>query len=311
MDDFYQKGASCNMEELFLEKESSKNLTLHNIKKASSFKFGVFRSNFRGRGMEFFESRAYVPQDEIRHMDWKVSARLNTPFTKVFVEERQRPIFLLIDQTSSMCFGTKNQFKSVLAAKIASFLGSLAINGFDKLNALIMTDEAIFKCKEVQNNKSLSTFFNTLISKNQELLKKQNLEISAFTENLWQESLFYLQKHLKSGSSLFIISDFYNWSEKLSDLTFYLSRKANTYAICLTDNLEENLPKMPTFKISYDKNEIIINSLDKETKNYWENKFKNDQKTINNIFANLNIPLISIKTNDDHRNILIKKLGLR
>src|SRR5437762_2100338 len=125
-------GVYCTLPELF---EDARRVvgTLHLRRKSRTLHSGAKRSSIRGRGMEFFESRPYVTPDEMRSIDWKVSARLNSLFTKVFVEEKDRPIILALDFRSHIYFGTKNYFKSVLAAKIAARLAQAAINGQDSV----------------------------------------------------------------------------------------------------------------------------------------------------------------------------------
>ncbi|MDH5485082.1 MAG: DUF58 domain-containing protein, partial [Gammaproteobacteria bacterium] len=102
---------------------------------------GSFLSAFKGRGMEFDESRPYQPGDDIRALDWKVIARTSKPFTKVFREERERPVLLMVDYRRPMFFGTRNAFKSVLAAKAAALLAWSCAQHGDRLGGLIFSEQ--------------------------------------------------------------------------------------------------------------------------------------------------------------------------
>jgi Uncharacterized conserved protein (some members contain a von Willebrand factor type A (vWA) domain) len=106
------------------------------IKKATSAISGLHDSRFRGRGMDYLESRAYQAGDDIRNMDWRVTARTGIAHTKLFQEERERPIYLLVDNNPSMRFATRGQFKSVIAAQIAAALGWSAVQQGDRVGVM-------------------------------------------------------------------------------------------------------------------------------------------------------------------------------
>ena len=101
--------------------------------RVSTHMWGANRSVFHGRGMEYAESRAYQPGDDIRTIDWRLTARSNEVHTKLFHEERERPVYLLLDLRAMMQFGTKNRFKAHLAAEIAAMLAWVGIDGGDRV----------------------------------------------------------------------------------------------------------------------------------------------------------------------------------
>jgi len=101
---------------------------------------GAYMSAFKGRGMEFDESRIYQAGDDIRNMDWRVTARTNTPHTKVFREERERPVLLWLDLSASMMFATRKKFKSVIACEIASLIAWSAAKNNDRIGGLIFSE---------------------------------------------------------------------------------------------------------------------------------------------------------------------------
>ena len=109
-------------------------------KRASSLMAGTQRSPFKGRGINFEEVRRYQPGDEIRHMDWRVTARTGEPHLKLFQEERERPVIFVVDFTASMFFGTRVAFKSVIAARVATLLAWAALARGDRVGSLIFSE---------------------------------------------------------------------------------------------------------------------------------------------------------------------------
>ena len=115
-------GIVTELSRLLRSRHWAQNLTLFSPQAARNMLLGNVRSRFRGRGMEFEEVRRYQPGDDIRTIDWKVSARTQSTYTKLFCEERERPCHIIVDQRSSLFFGSNRQFKSVLAAELATCL---------------------------------------------------------------------------------------------------------------------------------------------------------------------------------------------
>ena len=102
---------------------------------------GQYQSVFKGQGMDFDDIREYQPGDEVRHIDWNVTARYNTPFIKVFEEEREMTVMMLIDVSASGNFGTNKQFKRELSTEIAAILAFSAIKNNDKVGVIFFTDK--------------------------------------------------------------------------------------------------------------------------------------------------------------------------
>ena len=115
---------------------------------------GQYSSVFKGRGMEFAEVREYMQGDDVRTIDWNVTARYGKPFVKKLTEEREQTVILLVDASASQKFGTKNKFKSELAAEFASVLAFSAIKNNDRVGMIIFTDkiEKIIRPKKGRNH---------------------------------------------------------------------------------------------------------------------------------------------------------------
>lgn len=137
----HESGIQASLRELIALREQARRLDLAPRGRVLATRTGGHLSRFRGRGMEFDESRVYQPGDDPRNMDWRVTARAGTPHVKLFREERERPVWLLVDQGASMRFGTRVAFKSVIAARVAALLGWSAVDRMDRVGGLVF-DEA-------------------------------------------------------------------------------------------------------------------------------------------------------------------------
>ncbi|MGQ9658771.1 MAG: DUF58 domain-containing protein [Thermochromatium sp.] len=141
LNDRTQAGVCAELKELIALRAQARRLDLAPRGRVLATRSGGHLSRFRGRGMEFDESRVYLPGDDPRHMDWRVTARAGRPHVKLFREERERPVWLLVDQGPAMRFGTRVAFKSVVAAQIAALLGWAAVDRGDRVGGLVF-DEA-------------------------------------------------------------------------------------------------------------------------------------------------------------------------
>ncbi len=126
-------GIQLEVQELIRLRAAARGLELGARRRALSAQAGGYLSAYRGRGLEFDEVRAYQDSDDARSIDWRVTARRGTPHTKLFREERERPVLLLPDLHPGMYFGSRRQFKSVLAGRLAALLGWAAVRAGDRV----------------------------------------------------------------------------------------------------------------------------------------------------------------------------------
>src|SRR5690554_1851036 len=136
------RGARCDVADLLRLRFAARDLKLSARRPARSLLTGGERTRMRGRGIDFEEVRLYQPGDDIRSIDWRVTARTQVPHTKVFREERERPVFMVADQRSPMFFGTRHCFKSVLGAYISAVLAWAALYNSDRVGGLVFGDQA-------------------------------------------------------------------------------------------------------------------------------------------------------------------------
>ena len=196
---------------------------------------GEYHSAFKGQGMTFSEVREYYPGDDIRMIDWNVTARNNAPYVKIFEEERELTVYILVDISSSGSFGTIDQLKSEMAAEIAAVLGFSAIKNQDKVGLILFSSE-VEKFIAPQKNKShiLRLIREVLFYKSQ----KKGTSI--------QSALDYLMNVSKRKSVVFLISDFLD-SKYWKSLKL-VNKKHDLIGIRISDPAEQSIPNIGLFK---------------------------------------------------------------
>lgn len=190
---------------------------------------GQYQSVFKGRGMEFEEVREYQPGDEIRSIDWNVTARMGHPFIKKFTEERELTVMLLLDLSGSSYFGTTNKLKKQIAAQVCSVLAFSAIRNNDKAGLIIFTDKVE---KFVPPKKGISHVLRIVREALYFNPQGKNTDIPAALE--------YLNKVTKRGTVTFVVSDFYarDFEKPLS----VANKRHDVVALTITDPKELDLP---------------------------------------------------------------------
>ena len=190
---------------------------------------GEYVSAFKGRGMEFSEVREYQPGDDVRLIDWNVTARMNQPFIKEFIEERELTLMLLVDVSSSGSFGSDQKFKNEIAAEVASIIAFAAIKNNDKIGLIIFSDKIEHHIPPKKGKAHIWNIIRTILSFKPEG-KGTNLALP----------LEYLLKIQKKKATSFLISDFQdtNYEQQLK----FANQKFDLIAINIIDPREETLP---------------------------------------------------------------------
>ncbi len=231
---FKFKPVSCSLEPLvMLPKEIIKKIRRIEIKTSrmvSDVFAGQYHSVFKGRGIEFDEVREYQPGDEIRSIDWNVTARMGHPFVKKFVEERHLTVMLLMDASGSSFFGTKGQLKSELAAEFCSVLAFSAIKNNDRVGLIIFSDRIEkFIPPRKGSQHVLRVIRELLFHKPQG--KKTDIRCA----------LDYLNNVMHKKTVSFLISDFFDCEFKQQ--LIITSKRHDLIAVTLTDPREQELPE--------------------------------------------------------------------
>lgn len=265
------------------------NLTFHQ-NKIRAKQNGGFMSHFKGRGMEFDENRLYQAGDDVRSIDWRVTARTGKTYTKLFREERERPIFISVDQRATMQFATRGVFKSVLAAKIAALLAWTAHHHGDKIGGQLFFDAHCQELKPQNGKSAVLHFLNNLVS------PKENSNQTAH-DNL--EPIFSrLLHHARPSSLLYIISDFRGLTPYAQTQLAKLSQHCDVVLIFVYDEIEQHLPTSGQYRFTQNGHDVIFDATEKKAREYHQ-RFLAKQIQLQEIAKKNRMILIPVNTQAD------------
>ena len=196
-------GATSTLEDLIALRQVATSIEYERKHRTTSKLAGLLSSSIKGRGIDFEEVRGYQPGDDVRNIDWKVTARTLNPHTKVFTEEKERPVFLIVDQSASMFFGSRITFKSVVAARIASILAWCAHEQGDRIGGIIYSDLVHKKIKAKRGIKTVLSLLNDINELNNGLASKSKNEPIIGKEASMFEILRLAKKVIKEQTSIF------------------------------------------------------------------------------------------------------------
>jgi uncharacterized protein (DUF58 family) len=254
---------------------------------ASDLFTGQYESAFKGRGMEFAEVREYQPGDDIRTIDWNVSARFGHPFVKVFHEERELTVMLLLDISGSNLFGTRNRFKRELLAEIAGMLAFLAVRTNDKVGAILFSSRVE---KYIPPKKGASHVWRLIKEIFTFIPKDLNTDIEAV--------LTYLNRVMKRHAIVFMISDCMDSGfEKPLKLT---AKRHDLSVIRISDPAEKTLPELGLMTVRDPETGQItlIDTRSKTLKKKWQMYNQRHETYLTDLFQKTGVDLAQIDTAD-------------
>ena len=254
---------------------------------------GAYLSSFKGRGMEFDESRIYQPGDDIRNMDWRVTARTGDPHTKVFQEERERPVLLWLDLCSSMMFATRRCFKSVIAAQCAATIAWSAANNNDRVGGLIFSGEQHIEIKPGRGKSAVLKLIGQ-ISRNPAW---QHAGPSSTSSK--ENAVARLRSVAHPGSLIFMISDFRDMTEKALSHLANLSRHNDVVLLRITDPFEQALPDIGVLRFSDGSDERQLDTHVKATRESYHQRAVVSEERLTRFSRKHGIHLVPLSTVDD------------
>ena len=261
---------------------------------------GEYESAFRGRGMEFEEVREYTPGDDIRDIDWNVTARMGHPYIKLYREERELTIMLLVDVSSSGLFGTVTQLKNELAAELASVLAFAAIKSNDKVGLVIFSDHVE---KYIPPKKGRSHVWRVIKEVLEHQPRSTGTDIGA--------ALNYLNTVCRRRAVVFLISDFI--ARGYETALRVTNKKHDVIAINITDPRERELPGvgMVALEDAETGETLLVDTTDEQVRKAYrllaEEKFQQRLST----FKAAHIDYIDIRTDTPYIDTLLKFFRMR
>ena len=249
-------------------------------------------SPFKTKGLDFQEVRVYQPGDDIRFIDWRITAKQNKPYTKLYTDEKERQIFILADMRTSMKFATKGVFKSVIVAKSAALLSFLAENKNDKIGfAILGSDktESAFSQSGAESGRALIEGLEAYGTLENETINEEQTLLQTLTTS---------ERLIRKGSMVFVLSDFSDMNEECSAIIKRIARKSVCSLVHIYDILEKEFPK-GVFPISDGETISYIDVSSSTLQKRYKEIFNQRVEFLHSLSKSENVGYLPLKTTDD------------
>jgi uncharacterized protein (DUF58 family) len=290
---YHSDGVNLGIKELIHYQGKTALLNLSPRKTVQAKLAGAYLAKTKGRGMEFDEARHYQAGDDIRAIDWRVTARTGKTHTKLYREEKERPVFVLTDLSSSMQFGTQFLFKSVQAAHLSALIAWSARKRGDRIGGLVFNQHQHIECKPFTRQKAVLSLLNSMIKvqKGAQQAAQQGAPLTTpFTsqDNITLgNACARLRRLAHPGSLIFILSDFSQLDELAKQHIAQLSKHCEVIAYPISDPFEHQLPQVKmsqrvTLSDGYNRQQIVLGEKDTEMQysNQHQAHFDNIENTL-------------------------------
>ena len=244
-----------------------------------------------GRGLDISEVREYQPGDDVRNIDWKVTARSGRTHTKLYHEERERPFLIAVDLRGTMRFATRVAFKSVLAARLAAMLAWVAASQRDRVGGIVFDDSRIREVRPAAGTRGVTRFFNAIIS-------IQDAAPDESSPRQFEEVFHHLRRTAHTGSSIVLLSDFHGFDADGGKAVAQLTDHNHVVACRLFDPLEKTLPPPARYTITDGENRGVIDTAATRTRAGYEAMFADRSALLAKQFSGRSSSFLECATND-------------
>ncbi len=248
----FERSTRVDLQGLIQLRYQSSQIALGAQRKAYSALSGHYSSPFKGRGLNFDEVRPYQPGDDIRNIDWNVTARTDRVHTKVFKEERERPVFIIADLSSSMYFGTRHCLKSVTAAKAAALFAWAGADNHNRIGGVVFNQQEHRQMRPRGGHQGVLRFLKMLTDFHNQSLDSSSTEEQRVHANGYNSEILFarLQKLIHPGSIVLFASDFINTTEADLKHIHHIARHNDLLMAHIYDPVEAELPPAGQYAIS-------------------------------------------------------------
>jgi uncharacterized protein (DUF58 family) len=283
-------GIRPSLGELIALREEARRLDIAPRGKVLATRSGGHLSRFRGRGMEFDESRAYQPGDDVRNMDWRVTARAGAAHVKLFREERERPLWLLVDMGESMRFGTRVAFKSVVAARAAALLAWAAADKADRVGGLVFDETRHFEQRPAARNRGLLPLLKALA---QDPVPGREDGLPGMVEAAER-----LVRLVRPGSLVFLLSDFRGLNPERSAWLARLGRANEVVLAHVRDPLEEVAPPPGLYPVTDGSRRGLLDTQTDARRAAWNARFRGHLDMIERLALRHRAHVLKLRTDE-------------
>jgi uncharacterized protein (DUF58 family) len=288
-------------DELTALKKETRGQEWNSKRKVGSTHLGGHTSLFKGRGLDFSEFREYSPGDDIRAIDWRVTARKGRPHTKIFTEERERSVYIILDLNRYMQFGTRNTFKSVQSARAAALIAWTSHQLKDKTGAILF-GSIPGRIQFLPAKGSRKSIWR--------MLKLICTESPNHSDVKIEEALERARKRIHTGSSVFVISDFFLLSPEFKNSLGALSRKCEVTLVQVNDPADLNIPNSDRIQfLDEDGQSVEIDTSDELGAKRYRELWANSDRTLIETARQLRAKLFKISTESNVTQELSRSLN--
>ena len=262
--------------------------------KVRSILGGKHASKLRGRGLDFEEVRNYVPGDDIRNIDWKVTARTQKTHSKVFSEEKEKPALIFVDQSKTMFFGSQRKTKSVVAAELAALAAFRVLKEGDRVGGVVFADGGTDIVYPKRDRKNILHFLEKIVERNHQLKDSSPIKF----EEALQEVISKIRNIVTHDFLVIIISDFQRYSPKVVKYISELAQHNDVILAKVFDPMEKIIPKARIIAGDGEK-QILIDGENKRLRKNFSEGFDIDLTTFESQMKKHRVPVMRIDTVSD------------
>lgn len=286
-----QAGIRTDLKQLIDMRHRVREVQLFSTPGQHSPLIGLHHSKLRGRGVDFDQVRVYQPGDDVRTIDWRVTARTQEPHTKLFHEERERPIYILVEQSRQLFFGSGLLFKSVLAARAASLIGWAALGHNDRIGGLVFGGQDHHEIKPRRSKQSLLQLLSRLARANQALAGDAPLYRDSFGQALRRA-----REVLRPGSLVVILCDERTLSDSSEQQLVLLARHTDLLLLPVSDPLDHALPISGLLRFADGDAQLEVDTEDTDLQHSYRAQAQARQARWQRLAQKLGVPLLSLST---------------
>ena len=298
-------GVFVTLEELLELSFKAKGFSFLPSRRVGSILNGRHNSKMRGRGMDFSEMKQFVQGDNVRNIDWKATRRTGKPYVRLFNEERDRAVWLVVSQRNSMFFGTTKRMKSVVASYLTALTAFRVVDSGDRVGAVLYNDTTIKVCKAQRGKESIYRLLYELVDLNNQLGKNSNNNNGQLNRAL--ETVGAMAKH---DDLIILIGDGRAIDDKSVEYITTLSTHNDIISALIYDPMEMELPNQKSLFLSDGSKSVDIDGGDKNFRDSFKKRLEGRKNALKNLSIRHTIPLLTISTNDDVLEQIQKQLGV-
>ena len=299
-------GAYANLDDLIRIQFKARDFSFLPQQPVSSVLSGRYASRLRGRGLNFEEIRRYLPGDDIRTMDWKVTARTRSPHVRVYTEEKDRAVLLIVDQRINMFFGTRDKLKSVTTAELAALGAWRAIDVGDRVGAVVFNDVELIDIRPQRSQKTVMSILGAVVNMNHALRADTQVEPSPGMLNRALEKALQLAPH---DVLIVMISDFFGVDEQTERLTARMAEHNDVLGLLVHDPIRLQ-PATQSLTVSDGSLQMEIDFADKRVREKLAEDYREEQEHITRFLNRLSAPLLMVSNEGDVVDQVRRLLGV-